>query len=59
MIPLGIALDVYQHFSPIGFSDFIKIPPGNADSLLSALKSLCDELIHQNHGAKEVLPSVT
>lgn len=59
MIALDTALDIYQYFSPTGFSDYIKIPPGNAGSLLSALKFLCDELIHRNHGAKEVLPSAT
>lgn len=39
--------------------DYIRIPPGNADFSPSALKFLCNELINWNHGAKEVLPSIT
>lgn len=52
----------YQYFLPIslGFSDNNRIPSGNADSLLGALKFLRDELMNWNHGAKEeVLSSVT
>lgn len=39
--------------------NYIRFPPGNAGFLLSALKFLCNELTNRNHGAKEVLPSVT
>lgn len=52
----------YQYFFPIrlGFSDHIRIPPGDTDSLLGALKFLWNELMNWNHGAKEeVLSSVT
>lgn len=52
----------YQSFLSIslGFSDTNRIPPGNADSLLGALKFLRDELMNRNHvGKEEVLSSVT
>lgn len=46
-------------FPLLDFSDYIRTPPGNADFSPSALKFLCNELINWNHGAKEVLPSIT
>lgn len=59
---LGTATDLTSTFFllALDFSDNNRIPPGNADPLLGALKFLRDELMNWNHVAKEeILSSVT